>query len=78
LVGEKRLERLATDIIDSEEADDEYVITLKDGGKIRPGEIVLRSIVDLPRMGKSVDRDEARDALTRYYMGLKEEGRLGE
>jgi len=75
-LGYKRLEELAVNVIENQEKDDEYVIVTKDGERIKPSEIVLHSIVEIDGIGKSVDRDQAWEALLNYYNGLAEAGQL--
>jgi len=68
-LGYERLEELAVNVIEHQEKDDEYVIVTKDGERIKPFEIVLHSIVEIDGIGKSVDRDQAWEALLNYYEG---------
>lgn len=75
-LGQKTLTELAKNIIESQEEDDDYVIFLKSGEKIKPSEIILRQSVDLESEGKTVKRDAAFAALLAYYKNLAGAGRL--
>jgi hypothetical protein len=76
VLGHKRMEQVANDIIKNETDEDEYVIVLESGEKIKPRELILKSPVSLDSVGKSVARDKAWDALREYYVGLRRAGQL--
>jgi hypothetical protein len=73
-VGEKSISDLAEDLINHPEADDDYIIVTKTGQKIRPYEILVRSMVLIEADGKTVNRDKAWLELKRFYDEL---GRTG-
>ena len=75
-VGEKRLELVATEILKNIEDQDDFVIITKDGQKISPHEIFVRTKVDIERSGKSVDRDKAWKAVLSFYKTLETSGVL--
>ena len=75
-LGQQTLTELAKNIIESQEEDDDYVIFLKSGEKIKPSEIILRRSVDLESEGKTVKRDAAFAALLEYYINLADTGQL--
>jgi hypothetical protein len=77
-VGYKKLERIAISIIENQEDDDDYSIITKDKQKIKPREIILHSHVELDSIGKSVDREQAWEALLRYYNELETSGHLAQ
>jgi hypothetical protein len=75
-IGHKKLEKIAISIIENQEDIDEYSIITDNNQKVRPSEIVLRSQVELDRLGKSVGRAQAWRALMDYYRELSDTGRL--
>jgi len=75
-LGHKRLETLASDIIQNRQDDDDYTIVLESGEKIKPKELVLRSRADIASIGKSVIRNDAWSALLSYYTELFQSGQL--
>lgn len=77
-LGQRRLEKMAIDIIENETDHDEYVIITKDKERIEPDQIFMRSSVIIEGMGKSVDRDEAWAELLKYYNTLLDSGALGQ
>ena len=56
--------------------DDDYLIVTESGDKIKPNELILRSIVEIDGLGKSVNRDKAYSALVNYYSELERSGQL--
>lgn len=78
VVGQKRLNDLATIMLEKEEDDDDFVIVLNNKEKILPGEIFLRTKVDIAVKGKSVDRDKAWQKVLDYYNGLLGTGAIGQ
>jgi len=76
LLGHKKLEEIAGNIIQNRQENDEYTIILESGEKIRPRELVLRSRAEINSVGKSVVRDAAWAALFSYYEELFQSGRL--
>ena len=75
-LGEKRLKVLATDVINNQEDDDEYIIVTKGGQRIGPQEILMRSTVRIDAIGKSVQRDKAWKELYAFYESLDSSGAL--
>jgi hypothetical protein len=76
IVGEKRIKTLALDLLKSPEKDDDFVIITKNGEKIGPKEIFLRSTVELDAQGKSVAKDKAWKELAKFYNTLAGTGAL--
>jgi hypothetical protein len=77
-VGEKRIEKLATDVVQHEQAHDDYVIVTNTGQEVRPDEIVVREVVQIDALGKSVKVTKAWDYLADFYKRLKRQGALGD
>lgn len=75
-LGEKRLKMLATNVINHQEDDDEYIIVTKGGQRIGPKEILMRSTVMIDSIGKSVQRDKAWKELYAFYEVLDSSGAL--
>lgn len=75
-VGHRRLQALAKGLVEDEESDDDYLIITNDDQEITSSEIVLRTKAEIDRMGKSVQRDAAWEALRKYYQTLSENGSL--
>jgi hypothetical protein len=75
-LGEKRLKTLATNVINNQEDDDEYIIVTKSGQRIGPSEILMRSTVMIDSIGKSVERDKAWKELQAFYEVLESSGAL--
>jgi hypothetical protein len=74
IIGQKRLNIVATNVLETEQDDDEFTIALNNGEKIKPGEMFLKTKVDIAVKGKSVDRDEAWEKLAEYYKSLVKNG----
>ncbi len=77
-LGEKRITAVATDLVQHQEDGDDFVIVTKTGQRISPTEIFMKTTVSVKGKGKSVDRDEAWDALKHFYETLSTGGALGE
>jgi hypothetical protein len=76
VLGSKEIERLAADVVNNSEDDDEYVIITKTGQKISQREIFMRSKVLIDSKGKTVDRDKAWNELFRFFSVLRESGAI--
>ena len=77
-LGEKRVEHIATELINNQEGTDDFVIVTKDEQRISPNEIFMRSTVHIDKVGKSVDRDKAWKELKSFYKRLESSGALEE
>jgi len=76
-IGEKKIEKLAIDVIESADEDvDEYLIETKTGQKIGSSEIVIREAAWIDVLGKSVKRDQAWAELEAFYKASKKSGLL--
>lgn len=73
-VGQKRLNDVAVKLLEAEQDDDDFVIVLNNKEKIKPGEIFLKTTVEIEVKGKSVDRDQAWGKLLEYYKNLVKSG----
>ncbi len=62
-LGEKRIETLATDVVNNYDEDDEFVIVTNSGQKISAGEIAVKEVIPIDSFGKSVKCQKAWDAL---------------
>ena len=69
-LGYRRLQSLATDMIAHQTIGDDYAIHLRNGEKIGPKDITLRTNVRIDSVGKSVERDQAWTRLEEYYKSL--------
>lgn len=76
VLGRKRLNAVAKDIIDDD--DDDYVIVTKKNQRITKNEIYIRKKVDIDRLGKSVNRDSAWGALSEFHKTLVDSGVVGQ
>ena len=77
-LGEKRIQTLATGLIDNQEKDDKFVIITKGDQRISPDEIFVRSKVQIDSKAKSVDRDKAWHEVYEFYEMLSSSGALGQ
>jgi hypothetical protein len=77
-LGEKRITKLAADLVEHQEEGDEFAILTKTGQRIGPKEIFMRSKVSIDAKGKSVDRDKAWKELQSFYDILDSAGALEE
>lgn len=77
-LGTKRIEDLALDLVNSEQADDDFVIETNTGGRITASEIYVRARVPLEKTGKSLHRSDAWSKLEAFYNQLRETGQLDE
>ena len=75
-LGTKRLEAIATDLINADVSDDDYVIVTNGGERIRPKDIYVKSHVEIEAVGKSVSREGAWARLKEYYQELVRTGVL--
>ena len=75
-VGEAIVEKLAADVLDKPEKDDDYVIMTKTGHKITPSEIFMRSSVQIESDGKTVRCDKAWKELVKFFGSLMKAGVL--
>ena len=73
-VAEAEIEEIATGLIMDKEVGDKSTIVLSNGQKISEDQIYTKSSVDIPSLGKSVDRDKAWDALIDFYSNIKNSG----
>ncbi len=77
-LGRAKLQKIAENIVQNEEKDDDYTIILESGEKIRFSDIVLKKSVEIDGEGKTVRREAAFEALLLYYNELKNAGKLEE
>lgn len=75
-VGERRIEKIATDVLEHAENSDDFEIVTAYGQKVRPNEIFLNEKMFIDSQGKSVKRTDAWDHLEKYYKRLKRSGAL--
>jgi hypothetical protein len=73
-LGEKMIDKLAINLIESQEDDDEFLITTKTGQTISRNEISVKSIASINASGKTVERERAWDKLQEFFNSLKESG----
>ncbi len=75
-LGEKQIEHVAEDMINSAEEPDDFTIVTQTGQKIGPQEIFMREKVMIDGDGKTVDRDKAWRELSAFYKRLHDTGLL--
>jgi hypothetical protein len=75
-VGERRIEKLAADVVEHAEANDDFEIVTNYGQRVRPDEIFLSETMIITAHGKSVRRTDAWDHLEKYYKRLRRAGAL--
>jgi hypothetical protein len=75
-LGERRIEKLAADVVEHEQANDDFEIITNYGQKVRPDEIFLSETMFIAAQGKSVKRPDAWDHLEKYYNRLRKAGAL--
>ncbi|MBB4304083.1 hypothetical protein GGD81_003138 [Rhodobium orientis] len=73
-LGEERIEALAEDLLRNTEYNDDFVIITKEGQRIGPEEIYIRTKVGVKANGKSVDRDSAWKELSTFFNTLESIG----
>ena len=74
VLGEKMLDKMALDLIKSQEDGDEFVIHTRKGQTITKSEISIQTKSSVKAQGKSVDRDQAWKRLEEFYKSLKDSG----
>lgn len=77
-LGEKRIKDLAVDLLKHQEHVDEFTIITKNGQRIGPEEIYIKTTVEIESVGKSVDRDATWKELLNFYKTLESIGALEE
>ena len=77
-VGEKQIERLATDVLTHSEPEDEFVILTQRGQRITQKEIFMRAKVMIDSDGKTVNCEQAWHELRSFFDRLGETGLLEE
>jgi hypothetical protein len=77
-VGEKKIQELGRDIINTQEDYDDYTIVTNSGQKIGPEEVYIKEDVEIEVVGKSVRRDKAWEHLYSFYNRLKKAGVLSQ
>ncbi len=75
-LGEKRIEKLATDVVEHAETNDDFEIITNYGQRVRPDEIFLSETMFIAGLGKSVKRMDAWEHLEKYYKRLRKAGAL--
>jgi hypothetical protein len=75
-LGEKRLQTIAADVLEHQDAGDRFIITTNSGDKIKPSEIYVKSTETFEPIGKSIGRDEAWMKLKEYYNSLLRSGTI--
>jgi hypothetical protein len=75
-LGEKRIEKLASDVVEHAETTDDFEIITNYGQKVRADEIFLNEIMFLDSQGKSVKRSDAWEHLEKYFNRLRRAGVL--
>jgi hypothetical protein len=78
VIGEKRIEALAKDIVAHYDKDDDFIIETGQGQKIRADEIFIKEIVLIDSYGKSIKCKSAWEKLEGFYGRLKKSGALGQ
>jgi hypothetical protein len=73
-LAEARVEKLAADLLLNREEGDKFKIIFQNGQSISDEEINVRANMVIPALGKSVQRDEAWNALENFYSHLVNEG----
>lgn len=76
ILGEKKIEKIAVDVVTNQVEYDDYVIVTKSGQRIGPKEIFVRALFQIDSKGKSVTCDKAWLALEKFYKELKHSGVL--
>jgi hypothetical protein len=75
-LGEKRIETLATDVVENAESNDDFEIVTNYDQRIGSNEIFLNEVVFIDSYGKSVKRADAWDHLEKFFNRLKKSGAL--
>ena len=78
VIGEKRIEALAKDIVAHYDKDDDFIIETGQGQKIRADEIFIKEIVFIDSFGKSIKCKQAWEKLESFHGRLKKSGALGQ
>jgi len=76
-LGEKRIETLATDVVQHAESDDDFEIITGYNQRIRQDEVFVNEIVFIDSLGKSVKYADAWEHLGAFFKRLKKAGALG-
>jgi hypothetical protein len=77
-LGENRLESWALDLVKNEQSDDSYTIVTADKQIIRPNELKVQKICNIPIKGNSLDRERAWKELLEFYKELCDKGAIQE
>jgi hypothetical protein len=77
-IGERRIEKLAANVVEHAEAHDDFEIITSYDQIVRQDEIFLSETMYLATHGKSVKRSDAWDHLEKYYNRLKKAGALAQ
>ncbi len=75
-IGEKTIESLASDVVNNNIADEDYLIITNSGQKISPKEIFVKSIITVDADGKTVNRDKTWKEIYSFFLNLKNTGVL--
>lgn len=75
-MGEKRLESFGTNLIKTFSSDYDFTVITKKGKRISPDEIFVKSRASISASGKSVDVEDAWDALREFYAAVASSGIL--
>ena len=73
-LGEKRIEQIASRLVNEQDGTDDYRIVLSNGQTISQSEINIKNYVNMKQFGKSVDKDEAWVALVENFKNLVDNG----
>ena len=76
VLGERRIEELATDVVKNHEQADDYVIVTKTGQRITPMEIFMKTKVEIESDGKTVNCEKAWEELVNFFKYLNSTGAL--
>lgn len=77
-LGEKRLKEIGLEVLRNQQKGDEFTIITKDGQRIGPDELYVRTTAEMESLGKSVQRDEAWKEVVKFYEFLEGAGALEE
>ncbi|MCC7016608.1 MAG: hypothetical protein IT564_05340 [Rhodospirillales bacterium] len=76
VLGERRIEELATDVVKHHEETDDYVIVTKTGQRITPKEIFMKTKAEIESDGKTVNCEKAWRELVSFFAYLNSTGAL--
>lgn len=78
VLGEKRIKDIGINVLKNQQRGDDFTIITKDGQRIGPDELYMRTTVEMESLGKSVQRDKAWKEVVKFYESMEKAGALEE